>query len=121
MEENDDSSVCKPPPCWLFDECFDRSVGAGSNAETQEVAREMELKMEYQTAGEDRFEMQVDRAVLITSQSSLEINSASSSNRYHGELRAQGEEMVEGLIEGSNEEMVKFRVLLLVRMDQLHL
>ena len=91
MEEIDDSSVCKPPPCWLFDEFFDRSAGAGSNAETQEVAREME----YQTAGEDRFEMQVDRVVF---------DSASSSNRYHGELRGQKEEMIEGLIEGSNEQ-----------------
>jgi len=53
-------------------------------ARMQEVAREME----YLTAGEDGFEMQVDRTILSASQSSLEFDSTSSSNRYHGELRA---------------------------------
>jgi len=115
--ENDDSSVCNPLPCWLFNECFNRSAGAGSNAETQGVAQEIK----YQTAGEDRFEMQVDRAVLSTSQSSLEIDSVtgitvSFEHRERKWLKASSKALMSTV-----REVVKFRVLSLARMDQLHL
>ena len=84
MEEHVDSNICSAPPCWIFDECFDESNEAVLNVTTQE--------MEYRTAGE---KMQVDTTLLNGSQSSLNCDSASSSRLYCGELRAEGEEMVE--------------------------
>jgi len=55
MDENEKLDVCSPPPWCAFDKYFDESAGAVSNAVTQE--------MEYWTASEYVFQIQVDRMV----------------------------------------------------------